>query len=115
LEPLNNVFQKCDIDLLTATDLLISGTWQLKYLRNSNNEFKNIIADAEHFKTTIHTEFEPLKEIRKRKVPQQFDEKQNDEPILDSLKEMKINTFYFALDITIAELETRFNITKLVF
>jgi len=109
LEPHNNVFQKCDIDLLTATDLLISGTCQLKYLRNNNKEFKNIIADAEHFKTTIHTEFEPLKEIRKRKVPRQFDEEQNDEPIMNSLKEMKINTFYFALDITIAELETRFN------
>lgn len=69
LETLNNVFQKRDIDLLTATDLLISGTCQLKYLRNNNNEFKNIIADAKKFKTTIHTEFEPLKEIRKRKVP----------------------------------------------
>jgi len=79
LEPLNNVFQKRDINLLTATDLLTFGTCQLKYLRNNNNEFKNIIADAEHIKTAIHTEFEPLKEIRKRKVSRQFDEKQNDE------------------------------------
>lgn len=50
-----------------------------------------------------------MKEIRKRKVPRQFDEEQNDARILESLKEMKINTFHFALDINITELETRFN------
>ncbi|XP_050065941.1 uncharacterized protein LOC126555011 [Aphis gossypii] len=110
LDPLNKAFQESDIDLLTATDLIFSARYDLKQNIN-DNIFQNTVNNAKAFINASDREFEELKQIRPIRIPRKHDQngKCSDNPIIDPLLKMKVETFNVILDTTLSTLESRFN------
>lgn len=70
IEPLTKQFQAKDIDMLMATNVVVKSIDRIKELRKEG--FDDIVKAATDFSNNSEVDFEPLKEIRLKRVPKMF-------------------------------------------
>jgi len=113
LEPLNAFFQKEDVDLISAAELIRSKQEELASLR-SEASFEEVKSEYQKFVQDRSVEnVIPLPVTRSRKRKTMSDETAPDEPQTDPFANFRINTFYFCLDKLLAKIKDRFQTSYL--
>lgn len=111
ITPLSNILQAKDLDLLGAVESVSKCIVNLQELRDENR-FTEIINQLKEFKINSalnYDDFKPLKINRKKIVPRMSGENAVDESIDEPLKDFKVNTYFSAIDITLAQIKDRFS------
>lgn len=109
IEPVSELLQKKDFDLLLASYLIKQKYDELNLLR-SESALNKILSEANNFINSIIENFDitPLPEKRLKKKKLQSREKAIDEPLTDPLAQFRINTYFNTLDIITSEIKRRF-------
>lgn len=100
IEPVNKILQTRDLDLLASTNLIENAKHKIKLLNDrSFNAFQNIIKEVDQFEINSEQEFTPIVVSRPKRCPKKPGELSKDTPILDPLKQIRIECFNKTLDI----------------
>lgn len=113
IEPANKILQTRDLDLLAATNLIESAKHKIKLLNDrSLNAFQDIIKKVDQFVIDSEQEFTPIVVSRQKRCPKKSGELSKDTPILDLVKQIRIECFNKTLDIIQIDFSERFNINE---
>ncbi|XP_050063238.1 uncharacterized protein LOC126552566 [Aphis gossypii] len=113
IKPANKILQTRDLDLLAATNLIESAKHKIKLLNNrSLNAFQDIIKEVDQFVIDSEQEFTPIVVSRPKRCPKKSGELSKDTPILDPVKQIRIECFNKTLDIIQMDFSERFNINE---
>jgi len=113
IEPANKILQTRDLDLLATTNLIESAKHKIKLLNDrSLNAFQDIIKEVDQFVIDSEQEFTPIVVSRPKRCPKKSGELSKDTPILDPVKQIRIECFNKTLDIIQMDFSERFNINE---
>lgn len=110
LSPTNSILQSKDLDLILAVSMIEDNKIKISKLR-TDSSFMNLSREVDNFVLKIEDEdeyFTQLPVLRIRKKKKMPGELSDDEIILDPIKNIKVNTYFFSLDIILIQLNERF-------
>lgn len=108
LSPVNQILQKSDLDLLAAVNCIEETRKSIRKLR-CDTVFMDIVKEMKYFESSSSFCFTKLKESRIRRKKLMPGETSQDDSIQDPLHNIKVNLFFYCLDIIDQSFETYFS------
>jgi len=111
LSPTSSILQSKDLDLMLAVSMIEQNKIKILKLRSDEN-FENLSQEVDAFileQADENEEFIQLPTTRLRKKKKMSGELSDDELILDPIQNIKVNTYFSALDIVQRQLSERFS------